>query len=194
MTDLRRTPLHALHLSLGARMVPFAGYEMPLHFPAGILREHLHTRKAASLFDVSHMGQVVVRPRSGDLADAARALEALVPMDVLGLKPGRQRYGLLTNDCGGIIDDLMFASRDDHLLLVVNAANKEHDLGLLRGALGEACEVEPLDRALLALQGPAAGAVLAELAPDLANMRFMDVRALEAGGVPVEVSRSGYTG
>src|SRR6478672_9988566 len=104
VTDERRTPLHALH------------------YPAGILREHLHTRKAAALFDVSHMGQIAVRPRSGDLADAARALEALMPMDVIGLKPGRQRYGLLTNDSGGIIDDLMFANRSDHLLLVVNAA------------------------------------------------------------------------
>jgi aminomethyltransferase len=194
VTEERRTPLHALHVSLGARMVPFAGYELPLHFPAGILREHLHTRAAASLFDVSHMGQIEVRARSGDLAEAARALEGLMPMDVLGLKPGRQRYGLLTSETGGIVDDLMFANRGDHLLVVANAANKAGDLALLRAALGGGFEVEPSDRALLALQGPRAEAALAALLPDVAAMRFMDVRALEAGGVPVVVSRSGYTG
>jgi aminomethyltransferase len=175
-------------------MVPFAGYELPLHFPAGILREHLHTRAAASLFDVSHMGQIAVRARSGDLAEAARALEGLMPMDVVGLKPGRQRYGLLTNEGGGIVDDLMFANRGDHLLLVANAANKEGDLALLRAALGGGFEVEPLDRALLALQGLGAEAALAALVPEVAAMRFMDVRALEAEGMPLVVSRSGYTG
>jgi len=189
-----RTPLHALHVSLGAKMVPFAGYELPLHFPAGILREHLHTRTAATLFDVSHMGPIVVRPRSGDLADASRALERLMPIDVVGLKPGRQRYGLLTNAAGGIVDDLMVASRGDHLLLVVNAANKAHDFALLQTALGAACAVEPLERALLALQGPRAEAALAALVPEVATMRFMDVRAVESGGMPLVVARSGYTG
>jgi aminomethyltransferase len=176
-------------------MVPFAGYELPLHFPAGILREHLQTREAAALFDVSHLGQIAVRARSGDPAEAARAVEGLMPIDVLGLRPGRQRYGFLTGEAGGIVDDLMLANRGDHLLVVANAANKAGDLALLRAALGGSCEVEALEeRALLALQGPRAEAALAALAPEAAAMRFMDVRALEAGGVPFVVSRSGYTG
>ncbi len=194
MTDLKTTPLHALHESLGARMVEFAGYEMPVQYPMGVLKEHLHTRAAAGLFDVSHMGQVALRPRGGDLAGVAAALEGLVPMDVAGLAAGRQRYGLFTNDAGGILDDLMFANRGDHLLLVVNAARKEDDLAHLQDALGSVCEVEPLERGLLALQGPTAAAVLAELHPDVAAMRFMDVRAIDFQGMPAVVSRSGYTG
>ena len=165
-----------------------------MQYPTGILKEHLHTRAAAGLFDVSHMGQIALRPKSGALADAAAALERLVPMDVLGLKPGRQRYGLFTDAAGGILDDLMFANRGDHLLLVVNAACKAADLAHLEAGLGDECAVEPLERGLLALQGPKAEAVLAELSPDVAGMRFMDVRALELGGVPAVVSRSGYTG
>lgn len=191
--ELRETPLHALHVALGAKMVPFAGYDMPVQYPMGILKEHLHTRSAAGLFDVSHMGQVVVRARSGDVADAARALERLVPVDVVGLKPGRQRYALFTDDAGGILDDLMVAHRGDHLLLVVNAACKEADFAHLEAGL-EGCDVEPLERGLIALQGPRAEAALAELSPDVAGMRFMDVRALDLGGVPAIVSRSGYTG
>jgi aminomethyltransferase len=194
MTDTLRTPLHGMHVSLGARMVPFAGYDMPVQYPAGILKEHLHTREAAGLFDVSHMGQVALRPRSGRLGDAAAALERLVPMDVAGLADGRQRYGLFTDERGGILDDLMFANRGDHLLLVVNAACKARDLAHLQGALGDACEVEALERALLALQGPQAEAVLARLHPDVANMRFMDVWPIDFHGVPAVVSRSGYTG
>jgi aminomethyltransferase len=194
VTELEQTPLHALWVSRGARMVPFAGYDMPLQFPDGILKEHLHTRAAAGLFDVSHMGQIALRPRSGELADAAAALERLVPVDLLGLAEGRQRYGFFTNDDGGILDDLMVANRCDHLFLVVNAARKAEDLALLTDALGDACEVEPLDRALVALQGPQAEAALAELHPDVAAMRFMDVRALDFHGVPAVVSRSGYTG
>ena len=194
MTDALHTPLTAMHESQGARMVPFAGYLMPLQFPAGILKEHLHTRAAAGLFDVSHMGQIVVRPKSGDLADAARALEALVPMDVLGLAEGRQRYGLFTDERGGILDDLMFANRGDHLLLVVNAANRAQDLAHLQAGLGATCEVEMLDHGLLALQGPQAEAVLARLHPDVTQMRFMDVRAIDFHGVPTIVSRAGYTG
>jgi aminomethyltransferase len=194
VTELLRTPLHALHLSLGAKMVGFAGYEMPLQYPAGILKEHLHTRAAAGLFDVSHMGQILLRPRSGQIADAAAALERLLPMDVLGLAPGRQRYGLFTDDAGGILDDLMFANRGDHLFLVVNAACKAADAAHLEAGLGDACTVEPLDRALLALQGPSAAAALGTLAADVAGMRFMDVRALDLDGVPALVSRSGYTG
>ena len=194
MDEHRRTPLYALHLSLGGRMVPFAGYELPVNYPAGILREHLHVRSAAGLFDVSHMGQIAVRPRTGSLADAAVALERLIPIDVVGLKPGRQRYGFLTNDAGGILDDLMVANRSDHLLLVVNAACKEADLAHLEAAIGADCLIEPLDRALLALQGPKAEAVLAAIAPDVAGMRFMDVRATRAIGQEVVVARSGYTG
>jgi aminomethyltransferase len=194
MSDVLHTPLTALHESMGARMVPFAGYLMPLQFPAGILKEHLHTRAAAGLFDVSHMGQIVLRPRSGRLEDAAAALEALVPMDVLGLAEGRQRYGLFTDARGGILDDLMFANRGDHLFLVVNAARRAEDLAHLQAALGGSCEVEMLDRGLLALQGPQAEAVLVRLHPDVALMRFMDVRAIDFHGVPAVVSRSGYTG
>ena len=138
VTELLKTPLHALHVSLGGRMVGFAGYELPVQYPTGILKEHLHTRAAAGLFDVSHMGQIALRPKSGALADAAAALERLVPMDVLGLAPGRQRYGLFTDAAGGILDDLMFANRGDHLLLVVNAACKAADLAHLEAGLGDA--------------------------------------------------------
>ena len=192
---LKTTPLDALHARLGGRMVPFAGYSMPVQYQAGVMKEHLHCRAAAGLFDVSHMGQVVLRPRSGDVADAARALERLVPVDVLGLAEGRQRYALFTNDAGGILDDLMVANRGDHLFLVVNASRKDEDARLMRDALSDACEVERLDdRALLALQGPGAEAALAALAPEVTSMRFMDVREVMMQGIPCIVSRSGYTG
>lgn len=191
--ELAKTPLHALHVGLGARMVPFAGYDMPVQYPTGILKEHLHTRNAAGLFDVSHMGQIVVRAGSGDVADAAVALERLVPADVLGLAPGRQRYSFFTDENGGILDDLMVANRGDHLLLVVNAARKAHDLAHLQAGLQD-CTAEPFDRGLLALQGPAAEAALASLRPDVTGMKFMDVRELDLDGVPAVVSRSGYTG
>ncbi len=192
---LRRTPLYPLHLELGAKMVPFAGYEMPLQYPQGILKEHLHCRAGAGLFDVSHMGQVALRPLSGKREDAARALEALVPVDILGLPEGRQRYALFTNPAGGILDDLMVTARGDHLFLIVNAACKDADAAHLAANLSQACRVERLeDRALLALQGPRAEGVLAKLAPQAAAMRFMDVRTLRLVGVDCEVSRSGYTG
>jgi aminomethyltransferase len=192
---LRRTPLYALHVRLGARMVPFAGYEMPLQYPGGIIAEHLHTRAAASLFDVSHMGQIVVRPRSGRIEDAARALETLVPGDILSLAPGRQRYTLLTNDAGGVRDDIMVSHQHDRLAVVVNAACKEADEAHLRASLGETCEVAMLDdRALVALQGPRAEAVLAWLAPEVSAMRFMDARSIDIMGERCLVSRSGYTG
>ena len=194
-TELKRTPLFALNEELGGRMVPFAGYAMPVQFAAGVLREHLHTRRAAGLFDVSHMGQVAIRPKSGRIEDAALALESLVAVSVAGLKEGRQRYGLITNETGGIIDDLMIANRGDHLFLVVNAACKDADIAHLRAGLSGTCEVEPLqDRALIALQGPAAENALARLAPDVAAMRFMDVRAVTIAGASCIVSRSGYTG
>ncbi len=190
-----KTPLHALHLDLGARMVPFAGYDMPVQYPAGVLKEHLQTRASAGLFDVSHMGQILIRPRSGVLADAALALETVTPVDVAGLAEGRQRYGLFTNAAGGLEDDFMVANRGDHLYLVVNAACKHADLALIMAAVGESCHVEPrFERGLIALQGPMAESVLAELDPAAAAMRFMDVRELTLAGIPAVVSRSGYTG
>lgn len=190
MTDLLKTPLFDLHVELGGKMVPFAGYEMPVQYPAGIMTEHNHTRTKAGLFDVSHMGQVVLR---GD--NVAVAFEALVPMNVTGLGEGRQRYGLFLNEHGGIMDDLMFANRGDHLFVVVNAACKEADIAHMKAALEPDVSVSPVtDRALLALQGPAAEAVLAQLNPEAAGMRFMDVRTLMLEGAECWVSRSGYTG
>ncbi len=192
--SLHETPLHALHGEAGARMVPFAGYSMPLHYPLGLLKEHLHTRQAAGLFDVSHMGQIAVRARSGDPGDAARALETVLPIDVLGLGVGRQRYGFLTLQGGGILDDLMLANVGDHYLLVVNAANKAADLAHLLDAIGTACTVEPVERALIALQGPGAEAALARHLPVVAEMRFMDARTIAFAGEEGVAVRSGYTG
>lgn len=192
---LKKTPLHALHLSLGARMVPFAGYDMPVQYPLGVLKEHLHTREQAGLFDVSHMGQVIVRAKSGSYEDAARALESLVPVDILGLKEGRQRYGFFTDDNGGILDDLMITHRGDHLFVVVNAACKEADVAYMKAHLSDTCTVEVLeDRALLALQGPRAAQVLPELWAGLAAMKFMDVREVALHDVDCIISRSGYSG
>jgi len=192
---LRRTPLYRLHASLGAHFVSFAGYDLPIHFPAGILKEHLHTRSAAGLFDVSHMGQIELRPRSGDLKVAAQALERLVPQDLTTLSRGRQRYALFTNDAGGILDDLMVANCGDCFLLIVNAACKDQDETHLRAALDRSCVLERRDdRALLALQGPKAQDALAVLCPDSASMGFMDVRELDVTGISCIVSRSGYTG
>jgi aminomethyltransferase len=193
--ELKHTPLHALHVRLGGRMVPFAGYEMPVQYSSGIIKEHLQTRAAAGLFDVSHMGQIALRPRSGRIEDAARALETLVPADILGLAAGRQRYTVLTNDAGGVLDDLMVSNQGDHLMLVVNAARKVFDETHLRSRLSQSCTVEPLlDRALVALQGPAAEAVLETLAPEVRALLFMDVRAITLLGATCLVSRSGYTG
>jgi aminomethyltransferase len=193
--SLRRTPLHALHVALGGKLVPFAGYEMPVQYPAGVLKEHLHTRQAAGLFDVSHMGQIALRPKSGRVGDAALALERLVPQDILGIAPGRQRYAQLTNEAGGILDDLMVANFGDHLFLVVNAACKEADEAHLRHHLSDACAIESLtDRALIALQGPRAEAALAKLGADAAAMHFMDAGPRRVDGLDCFVSRSGYTG
>jgi len=194
LTDLKRLPLHDLHVALGGKMVPFAGYDMPVQYPAGVLKEHLHTRAAAGLFDVSHMGQVVLWPK-GTYAETALALESLIPVDVLGLAVGRQRYGMFTDAAGGILDDLMFANRGDHILVVVNAACKAADIAHMTAQLSGACEVRPVtDRALLALQGPLAEAALARLVPGVTAMRFMDVAFLDWGAVQLWVSRSGYTG
>lgn len=192
-SDLKKTPLFDLHQELGGKMVPFAGYAMPVQYPMGIMGEHSHTRTRTGLFDVSHMGQVIL---TGDSYEAvARAFETLVPMDVLGLKEGRQRYGLFTNDAGGIEDDLMFANRGDHLFVVVNAACKDADIARMKAALEPAVTVTPVtDRALVALQGPGAEAALAALTPAAKDMSFMDVATLDLDGVEIWVSRSGYTG
>lgn len=191
---LKRLGLHDLHVGLGGKMVPFAGYEMPVQYPAGVMKEHLHTRAAAGLFDVSHMGQVILRPKAG-MAALCAGFEAMMPVDVAGLAQGRQRYGLFTNDTGGIEDDLMFANRGNHLFVVVNAACKEADVAHMRAQLGAVAEVEFIqDRALLALQGPGAEAALAGLLPGVAAMRFMDVAVMDWDGAEVWLSRSGYTG
>jgi aminomethyltransferase len=192
--ELQRTPLHAAHLRLGARMVPFAGYDMPVQYSDGIIKEHLHTRAAAGLFDVSHMGQIALHPRAGRVADATLPLEALLPGDMVGITPARQRYTLFTNEAGGVLDDLMVANHGDRLVLVVNAACKAADLALLSAHLSDRCLVEPLPRALLAVQGPKAEAALAVLAPEVRAMRFMDVRTVKVLGEACVVSRSGYTG
>ncbi|MFT8979830.1 glycine cleavage system aminomethyltransferase GcvT [Gluconobacter oxydans] len=196
MTDsLQRTPLYDLNLEFGAKMVPFAGFEMPIQFPAGLMTEHLHTREKAGLFDVSHMGQIRIAAKSGDVKDAAAALETLVPADFVGLAAGRQRYGLLTNEKGGILDDLMVANMGKDLLVVVNAGCKVQDADRIEKALSDRCVVtRQFDRALMALQGPAAESALAPLCPAVKDMRFMDVIETELAGVPVTVSRSGYTG
>jgi len=191
---LKKTPLHALHLSLGARMVPFAGYDMPVQYPAGVMKEHLQTRTAAGLFDVSHMGQVIIKAKSGKYEDAALALESLVPVDILGLAEGRQRYGFFTDENGGILDDLMITHLDDHLFVVVNAACKDEDVAHLQKHLSGTCDITVLDRALIALQGPRAVEALAELWADVAAMKFMDVRHCRLHDVSCLVSRSGYSG
>ncbi len=195
MTDLKQTVLHSLHLELGAKMVGFAGYDMPVQYPLGVMKEHLHTRAAAGLFDVSHMGQILLHPKSGELADAALALETLVPVSILALKEDRQRYAIFTNADGGIMDDLMVANRGDHLLLVVNAACKDADLNHLKAHLSDSCVITPIEnRALLALQGPAAETVLAPIAPVVTDMKFMDVATLDTDFGTLCISRSGYSG
>ncbi|MHC5788431.1 glycine cleavage system aminomethyltransferase GcvT [Pseudomonas idahonensis] len=189
---LLKTPLHSLHLELGARMVPFAGYDMPVQYPLGVMKEHQHTREHAGLFDVSHMGQIRL---SG--ANAAQALETLVPVDIIDLPVGMQRYAMFINEQGGILDDLMVANLGDgQLFLVVNAACKEQDLAHLRQHIGDQCDIQPLfeERALLALQGPAAVTVLARLAPEVAQMTFMQFKPVQVLGADCFVSRSGYTG
>ena len=192
--DLKQTPLHGLHLELGGRMVPFAGYAMPLQYRAGIVAEHRQTRAAAGLFDVSHMGQVTISDGDDGTA-AAAALEALVPADVRALAPGRCRYSFFTNDAGGILDDLMITRTGDGLFVVVNAACKAADLAHLQAGLAGRAAVRMDETAgLLALQGPAAAAVLSRLAPEVAGMPFMSQIEVALAGAPCRVSRSGYTG
>jgi aminomethyltransferase len=196
---LRKTPLHALHLARGGKMVPFAGYDMPVQYASGVLKEHLHTRAGAGLFDVSHMGQIALRPKSGKVEDAALALERLVPQDIVAIAPGRQRYAQFTNAAGGLLDDLMAANFGDHLFLIVNAACKAADEAHLRRHLADACTIDVLaDRALVALQGPKAASVLAKFCPEAPAMRFMGTgpKAIRLAGDAVDcfISRSGYTG
>ena len=189
-TALSKTPLHALHVALGAKMVPFAGYDMPVSYPSGILAEHRQCRDSAVLFDVSHMGQLRLVG-----ADAAAALETLVPVDMIGLAESRQRYALFTNEEGGILDDLMVTRRADHLFLVVNASCKVADTEHLRASIGSRCAIEPMtDRALLALQGPKAAAVMARLAPKLSQLTFMSGAEARIAGIACFATRSGYTG
>ena len=191
---LLTTPLNALHLELGARMVPFAGYSMPVQYPAGLVAEHHHTRTAAGLFDVSHMGQLrLVGP------DAAAAFESLMPVDVIGLGLHKQRYGLLLNDEGGIIDDLMFVNRDvmngGDIFVIVNGACKHDDLAHIQSRIGARCTVEPqFDRALLALQGPQAVTALSRLLPGVEKLVFMTGMAAVWQGADLYITRSGYTG
>ena len=191
--SLKLTPLHDLHVDLGAKMVPFAGYDMPVQYPAGILAEHQQTRTGAGLFDVSHMGQFRITASSFDAA--AAAIEKLCPNDFRSLKSGQQRYGFLTNAKGGILDDLMVTRDGEVLRMVVNAACKDADFSHIAGSLPADCKIERLeDFALLALQGPQAGAVVARLAPASARMTFMTGAALEIAGVKCYATRSGYTG
>ncbi len=187
---LLHTPLHALHLERGARMVPFAGYSMPVQYPKGLMAEHLHVRSAAGLFDVSHMGQLRLQG-----PDAAAAFESLVPVDALGLGVDRQRYGLLLADDGGILDDLMFVNRDDHLFVIVNGACKVADIAHIQARIGQRCAVVPMpDHGLLALQGPKAVDALARVVPNVEKLVFMTGGAFDWKGAPLYVTRSGYTG
>lgn len=188
--DLLTTPLFDLHQKLGARMVPFAGYSMPVQYPQGLMAEHLHTRKAAGLFDVSHMGQLLLRG-----PDAAAALESLMPVDVIDLGLHKQRYGLLLNEEGGILDDLMFVNRGDDLFLIVNGACKAADMAHIQKHIGQRCEVVPLpDRALLALQGPQAVTALQRLIPSVNALVFMTGNYFDWQGHAFYITRSGYTG
>lgn len=189
-SSISQTPLHALHVKLGAKMVPFAGYEMPVQYPSGVLKEHLHTRAHAGLFDVSHMGQITVEGEG-----VAEALEKLMPGDIVGLECNQQRYSLLTNDAGGVRDDLMVLNRGDYFHLVVNAACKQADLQYIQESLPSDFVVTGLENhALLALQGPKAAEVLSQFAPDCQKLKFMEAAEISIAGVDCLITRSGYTG
>ena len=188
--QLLKTPLHALHVELGARMVPFAGYSMPVQYPAGLMAEHLHTRSAAGLFDVSHMGQLRLEG-----SGAAAAFESLMPVDVIDLAVGKQRYGLLLNDAGGIMDDLMFFNSGESIFVIVNGACKAVDIAHIQQKIGAVCKVIPMpDMALLALQGPQAVAALSRLAPGVEKLVFMTGGRFDVAGCNCFLTRSGYTG
>ena len=190
LDNLFTTPLHALHVEFGARMVPFAGYSMPVQYPMGLMAEHHHTRTAAGLFDVSHMGQLLLVGR-----DAAAAFETLMPVDVIDLSIGKQRYGQLLNDAGGIIDDLMFCNRGDDLFVIVNGACKVGDLAHIKERIGARCQIIPMpERGLLALQGPKAIDALARLVPGVEKLLFMTGGNFSWQGGELFITRSGYTG
>ena len=187
---LLKTPLHDLHVELGARMVPFAGYSMPVQYPAGLMAEHLHTRAAAGLFDVSHMGQLRLEGH-----DAAAAFETLIPVDVIDLPIGKQRYGLLLNDAGGIMDDLMFFNTGKDIFIIVNGACKVADIAHIQQKIGTRCKVTPMpDYALLALQGPQAVTALSRLAPGVEKLVFMTGGRFDVADCDCFLTRSGYTG
>ncbi len=188
-TDLLHTPLYNLHVEAEAKMVPFAGYDMPVQYPLGVKKEHLHTRDAAGLFDVSHMGQVFLKG-----TNAAKMLEALTPVDIMDLPEGKQKYALFTNEQGGLMDDLMVSNLGDGLFVVVNAACKSQDIAHMQQNLAEGVELEVWDRALLAIQGPKAAEVMARFAPEVADMVFMDSRRVTINGADCIIGRAGYTG
>ena len=195
MTELKKTILFDMHERLGAKFVTFAGYKMPVQYPTGVMKEHLHVRSATGLFDVSHMGQIKVSCKLGDRVRLAQSLEKLMPCDLSNLKEGRQCYSFFTNENGGLSDDLMVANRGDHFFLVVNASRKLDDLSYLKDKIGAECNIELLDdRALIALQGPSACSVLEETNRSISEMFFLDVRTVKLFGVDCWVSRSGYTG
>ena len=188
--QLLKTPLHGLHVELGARMVPFAGYSMPVQYPAGLMAEHLHTRAAAGLFDVSHMGQLRLEGEQ-----AAAAFETLIPVDVIDLPSGKQRYGLLLNDAGGIMDDLMFFNTGADIFIIVNGACKVADIAHIRQKIESLCKVIPMpEYALLALQGPLAVTALSRLAPGVEKLVFMTGGRFDVAGCDCFLTRSGYTG
>lgn len=193
-SPLEKTPLYDLHCEQGARMVPFAGYEMPVSYPLGIKQEHLHCRTQAGLFDISHMGQIRLQGKQ-----VIPVLESLIPSKISDLKPGQQKYSVLTNEHGGILDDIMVTNMGDHLLLVVNAACKQEDVVYLQSIMhkmsNEDCQLEFLQgRALMALQGPAAASVLEEFSPETARLYFMQGGAFDIQGIPCVINRCGYTG
>ncbi len=193
MTELHTTPLHQLHLDLNAKMMAFAGYDMPINYPLGVMKEHLQTREKAGLFDVSHMGQIIFS--GAPVEDIALFLESLIPVNIAGLKPGRQRYGFFTNEKGGILDDLMLANRGDDIFMIVNAACKVQDIAHLKEHKPDHITMDVIeDRALLALQGPESEAVMARLIPQTQDMKFMDSRVFSYNGFEIWISRSGYTG
>ncbi|MDE2738427.1 MAG: glycine cleavage system aminomethyltransferase GcvT [Paracoccaceae bacterium] len=194
--ELNRTPLNEFHKQLGAKMVPFAGFEMPVNYPMGTIKEHIHTRTNAGMFDVSHMGQIAIYPKGSETVnDIASYLETLLPIDLVSLDYGRQKYALFTTETGGIIDDIMITKKQDCIFLVVNAANKQEDLDYLQSTIGSRCEiVEFEDRSLLAIQGPKAATITSQLLPEIYEMRFLDVMELESEFGNLWISRSGYTG
>ena len=195
MNKLNRTALYNLHRSLGAKSIPFAGYEMPVNYPLGIMKEHLYCRKSAGLFDVSHMGQLVISSNTKSMEFIATELEKLIPIDLLGLSVDRQRYGFLPNEKGGIIDDLMISNRGDHYFAVINASRKEIDFKYLKENVSRDIDVDLITtRALIAIQGPQSEKILSSQIGDLSSLKYLDVKNFLYEAETLWVSRSGYTG